>query len=329
MSVSKELQKIIKENRPNISVKSMNTYMSCLRNIARGTGLDFETVDDYTKHYDEIMKYLMTMKPNIRKTKLATIVNVLNSKGEHSEIVKECLVKYRKQMNEDARKVEDEYEDQELTESQKENYIPWDEVLKTYNELKKDTKNLWKKETLNPTQFKLLQQFVLLSCYVLIPTRRSQDFADFKIRNFDDKSKDSVDNYMEIPKNKSKKAQFVFNSYKNSKRLGTQYVTIPNELKKIIKDWTKINPYDYLIVNSHHNKVTQSKIYDILVEIFGKRIGTSLLRHIFITGKFGEINLKDLDSTTHDMGNSEVTRTLKYVQKDSEKLDKKDEKEEK
>lgn len=322
--VSKDILKVLEENKPDVSQNSINTYMSCLRNVANGTKINFTSPKDYIEHYDKVIKYLMTLKPSIRKTKIASIVNVLNSSGEHSDQVSDYLIKYRKQMNKDWKEVEDDYSDQKLSTSQQESYISWDECQKIYKELKADTKNLWKKDHLNPTQFKLLQNYVLASCMMLIPVRRSTDYADFKLRNFDDKTKDSMDNYMEQPKNKSKKARFVFNSYKNSKRLGTQYVEIPNELKKIINDWKSKNPYDYLIVNSLHKRAGREKIYDLLNEIFGKKIGTTLLRHIFVTGKFGNVNLKELEEATHDMGNSEVSRTLKYAQKDTGKEEKKE-----
>lgn len=80
----------------------------------------------------------------------------------------------------------------------------------------------------------------------MIPPRRAKDYADFKIRNVDG----DKDNYMIINKEKRKtKSFFVFNSYKNSSRLGTQKIPIPNKLKNIIKKWMNIQESDRKQIN--------------------------------------------------------------------------------
>jgi hypothetical protein len=40
-----------------------------------------------------------------------------------------------------------------------------------------------------------------------------------------------------------------------------------------------------------------------------------MLRHIYLTHKFGNVNLKELKDTAEDIGNSGIERMLKYVQK--------------
>jgi hypothetical protein len=85
--------------------------------------------------------------------------------------------------------------------------------MKVYNQLKAEASPLMKKGTLTRKQFETIQNFVLLSMYVLIPPRRSMDYAVFKIRNFNEAS-DSEDNYM-VNYNKNKRkglASFVFNT---------------------------------------------------------------------------------------------------------------------
>jgi len=53
----------------------------------------------------------------------------------------------------------------------------------------------------------------------------------------------------------------------------------------------------------------------MLNNIFNKNIGSSLLRHIYLTHKYGDVDLEEMEKTTHEMGNSEIERTLKYVKK--------------
>ncbi len=317
----KSVLDIIQKNRPNISASTIKTYISCINNIAKGSKVDIKSPKDFITNFEPIMEFLMTMKPNIRKTKIASLIVYIDDKhNDHSDILDETLDKYRKQMWNDVKVVKKEDESQELTDSQKENFIPWEEVETVYKNLKDETKSLWKIKDLSPRQFSLLQDFVLLSCYVLIQPRRSKDYSDFKIRNFDDKTLKSKDNYMVVPKGRN--ARFVFNSYKNSKKLGPQEEDIPKELKLIITKWTNINPNDYLIVNNKGTQVHQEGIAKYLNRIFKKNISSSMLRHIWLTHKFGDINLEELTESAGAMGNSDISTILKYVQKDSSKLKK-------
>jgi len=307
-------EKIIKENRPNISLSSIKTYLSNIRSISKAINQPIDSVEDIVKHSEEIFKFLSSQKLNVRKTKLSAFIVVLDKGKENSDEINRILIKFRKQITEDGENYEKEENKQELTESQKENFIPWDEVIKVYNDLKTEAEPLLKLQRLTLNQFKKLQSYILLSLYVLIPPRRSLDYADFRIRNIREGA--GGDNYMSMKKSGRKKIPvFVFNRYKNSGRLGTQEIEIPLSLKNLILKWIDKNPYDYLIVNGKGNRITQSKINDMLNDIFGKRIGSSMLRHIYLTDRYGKVDLQDLKNTTEAMGSSNIDRTLKYVSK--------------
>lgn len=307
-------EKIIKENRPNISLSSIKTYLSNIRSISKAINQPINSIEDIVKHSEEIFKFLSTQKLNVRKTKLSAFIVVLDKGKENSDDINKILIKYRRQITEDGETYDKKENKQELSESQKDNFIPWNEVMKVYNDLKTEAEPLLKLQRLTLNQFKKLQSYILLSLYVLIPPRRSLDYADFKIRNI--KEGAGGDNYMSIKKSGRKKIPvFVFNRYKNSGRLGPQEIEIPIPLRNLILKWIDKNPYDYLIVNGKGNSVTQSKINDTLNDIFGKRIGSSMLRHIYLTHRYGKVDLQDLKNTTEAMGSSTIDRTLKYVSK--------------
>lgn len=317
---NKHFLEIIKKNRPRLSIGSIRTYMSSIRRMQKECDCSIETVDDIIKNKDEIVKTLgEKMTPMIRKTKISGLIVIIDDKEiEHDDARKDALEFYRKVMASDADIVSKREEDQELSATQKENLISQDDVMKVFNQIRAQALPLLKLEKLNKSQFELLQSYVLLSLYTLIPPRRSTDFTAFKIRNFDD-SETSKDNYMKnFNKNKKKLSSFVFNTYKNSTRLGRQVIEIPKTLEKIIEIWKQFNKSDWLLVNSQGNPVTQTKIVYWLNEIFGKNISSSLLRHIFLTSKYANVNLKELKNDTEMMGNAEIERSLKYVQKPNE-----------
>jgi hypothetical protein len=304
------LEETIKQNRPNISLSSVKTYLSNIKSISKAIDKPLKNAGDILQHHEEIFKYLLDQKLNVRKTKLSAFIVVLDKgKEKNDESTEKVLNKFRKQITEDGAKNEERDTKQELTESQKENYIPWTEVLKIYQNLKTESESLFKLDRLTLNQFKKLQNYILLSLYVLIKPRRSLDYADFRIRNVTNE-----DNHM-IIKGRKRTAYFVFNKYKNSSRLGSQTIEIPNTLKVLINKWIEKNPYDWLLVNGKGNKITQSKISDMLNDIFGKRIGSSMLRHIYLTDKYGKVDLEELKETTQEMGNSDINRTLAYVSK--------------
>jgi integrase len=318
---NQEFKAIILKNRPLLASTTVKTYMASIRKIQSVVNVDADTIYALIKNREEIVKQLAEVQtPMVRKSKISVIITILDDKhNDHSEELDEALKFYRKEMTEDAAKVDKRELTQELSDKQKEHLISQDEVMKVYNQMKAEAVPLTKKTTLTRKQFETLQNYVLLSMYVLIPPRRSMDYAAFKIRNFNEAS-DSEDNYM-INYNKNKKrglVSFVFNTYKNSKRLGRQVINdIPKTLEKIIEMWKTYNKSDYLLINNQGKPVSQSRIASWLNDIFGGRqISTSMLRHIFLTDKYKDVDLQDLTDTANAMGQTDIRRTLKYVNKD-------------
>lgn len=322
---NQHLKDIIIKNRPLLGANTVKTYMASLRKIQQICNCDAQSIEGLIKNAKLIIDSLGEVQtPMVRKSKLSVVIAILDDKhNEHSEELANALKEYRKAMTEDANKVNKREISQELSDKQKDNLISQAEVIKVYNDLKTEASHLLKKQMLTRAQFDTLQKFVLLSMYVMIPPRRSQDYASFKIRNFDETA-DSVDNYI-VNYNKNKKkgnATFVFNTYKNSKRLGRQTVdNIPKPLEKLIDQWKLFNKSDYLLINNQGNPVGQSRIAVLLNEIFGgKNISSSMLRHIYLSDKFKDVNLKELEDTAHDMGQKDIRRTLKYVDKNYDEI---------
>lgn len=325
---NQHLKDIIIKNRPLLAKNTINTYMASIRKIQQICDCDAESIQGLIKNRKKIIDSLGEVQtPMVRKSKISVIIAILDDKhNDHTEELAEALKDYRKVMTEDANKVNKREISQELSDKQKDSLISQEEVTKVYNDLKAEATPLLKKQILNRSQFDTLQKYVLLSLYVLIAPRRSLDYASFKIRNFDEKA-ESSDNYMvNYSKNKKKgSASFIFNTYKNSKRLGRQTVdNIPKPLEKLIDTWKLFNKSDYLLVNGQGRPITQSRIAVLLNDIFGgKNISTSMLRHIYLSDKFKDVNLQDLEETAHDMGQKDIRRTLKYVDKNYDEIVKK------
>lgn len=301
------VEQILKKNRPNLSQGSIRTYTSIIKNLGKEMKQDFSEPQFILKHHKEILEHLENTPPKLRKTRLASLV-VFLSKEEKAEDV---LKKFRELMADDRKVAEDESKEQKLTDRQKQGWVDWDFVLQKYEELKKEVTPLLKQSSLDKKQFNRVQIFVLLSCLILIPPRRSLDWTSFKIRNVDKEK----DNHLELIK---KKPYFIFNTYKTVSKYGQQKELIPNNLHQIIKSWIKLNPNDYLLMNYNQSKsISPTQLTHLLHGFFDKPISTSLLRHIYLTHKYGNLPaIKEMEATASSMGHSLNEALTTYVKKE-------------
>jgi hypothetical protein len=304
------ISEILKEARPTLSEGSLKTYTSIIVNVGKQMKMDLSTPEEVITNYEAILAHLQPLKPSIRKTKLACLI-VFMSKTPNNE---QATEQFRKVMMEDKTEAQEEDAKQELTERQAEGWIPWKEVLERYQVLEKDANRLWKKPSLDKAEFHGLQTYVLLSCLVLIPPRRSLDWVSFKLRN-EDKEKD---NYMTYEK---RKPIMVMNDYKTKRTYGQQRVSIPTKLATILRKWSEVNPHDSLLMNYNQKaSMNQTQLNVLLHEFFGKPISTSLLRHIYLTHLHENTPaLKQMEETANNMAHS-ITQQLEYVKKPVERL---------
>ena len=126
-----------------------------------------------------------------------------------------------------------------------------------------------------------------------------------KVKNFDPKT----DNYY-------KGGKFVFNRYKTDKVYGEQMIDVKSkspEFNNILSKWVKCNPTDYLLFSSNQQKLTSPQITRMLNKLFGKNTSVDLLRHIYLTNKYGKLQ-EEMEADSKDMGHSLAQQAL-YIKK--------------
>ena len=290
-----DLIEVLKKKRPNLSDGSLKTYKSILTNVYKKCYPNDDEMDlDNFDKVDVIMEHLKEVPFSKRKTTLAALVVVTGNKD------------YNKQMMLDI----GEYNDKQILKQKDgkfaENMISKQEVEDILKKYEKETKPLFKKEKLTMDDYQKIQNYILLCLTggIFLAPRRSLDWK-MKIKNYDAEK----DNYVDL-----KKKEFVFNNYKTVKFHGSQTEPIPKPLLSILKKWIAILPddMDYLLFDNRGGALTPSQITHRLNIIFDKKISTSMLRHIFLSDKFGNVNLKDLTDTAEAMGNTPL-QALKYV----------------
>lgn len=291
----------LKSKKPDAKEGTIRTYVSVLSSFLEKQYGKPVPIEDAISGLNEAVSNIEFIesnymdKPNsTKKTLLAALYAV-----EPSPLYHATMMKYSNANNKEIRS-------QVKSEVQAENWIDYKLVLATVERWKKETAALFRsKEPLQGEDLMKAQNYVILALTtgVFIPPRRSSDWTEFNLSNVG-----AENNYM-------KKNELHFVNYKTAKTYGEQMVEMPTKLKTLLTKWKKLNGSDYLLVNRDRTRLKTAKLTDILNTIFGRKISTSMLRHIYLTDKLGHIPaLEELDKLAHDMGHN-VPMQLEYIKK--------------
>jgi len=302
MTTNADLGELLKVHKADISKNTARTYASLLRNLYYGaTGKDkSEAIDmDWYSNQDKVLKALEDKKPEVRKTILAALMALVGK--EHS-------AKYKTQMMEDVGKYNDWVQRQEKTEKQKENWKAYADIEAVVMDYENRAKAIMKKDgTPSYADRKVLVDWMLLALTTghYIPPRRSLDYALMKFRNFDR----TTDNFLD-------KNHFVFNQYKTAKTYNQQKIELPRTFRVLLTKYIRTIPdgVDTLIYDTNNNPMYSVKITQRLNGLFGgAKVSVSMLRHIYLTNKLGNIpRIQELEQLASDMGHS-VSQQLEYI----------------
>jgi hypothetical protein len=257
------------------------------------------------------MSKIEHLKPNSRRTYLISIVSTLKKFPELQKIYKFYYDKMM-ELNKDL-KVNNTKSD-----SQKENWISQDEVLKIYNEYEEKYSPLLKLKKVNAKQWDDILDFVVLSLYVLNQPRRNKDYQLMKVVK---SNKDLDDDYKNFNYYLPPDAKFCFFNYKTGHTYHLQEIPVSEKLQNILLQYLKLHPHKkqrnyFLLVNYEGQPLEQvNDITRILNHIFKRKIGVSMLRNIYLTDKFQK-PMEILTDTAHNMGTSSNTIQNNYIKID-------------
>jgi hypothetical protein len=283
-----------------LSDTSVMLYMKNLRRLNGGQPLnDFKFLDRPKVIEDFLNQYAETTKRNF----IIAIVSALNLAGTTAKH-KKLYGEYYKLMMDKNKEIK------ENGGKTKEGMPSWDAVLEKYDALKtkvKETTDFSKESAYND-----LLKLLVTSLYVLQPPRRNGDYLEMKI----------VPTYSEeLPQNMNyldtKKGEFIFNKYKTSKKYGEFRKAIEPELRAIITLYLKHHPnlwegrkqkkepVPFLVYRDGEPLHQLNSITRLINSVLGKGVGSSALRHIYITEKYGKVEeekAKDAEAMAHSVG---------------------------
>jgi hypothetical protein len=285
-----------------LSEGSINLYLRNLKKL--NNNKDYQSLSFLTNS-KTIFDKIKDLKDNTQRQYLISIVSSLKVMGEKYQPL---YKKYFKLMMNIYNKIK-EKPTEEMTETQKKNWINWDDVMKIYKEMGDKLKV--NKVRITEEQYNDLLNYVILSLYVLIPPRRNLDWMKMMI-TFNSNDEDKKYNYLDVVKK-----QFIFNVFKTSKKDGSLIVDIPENLMSVLNMFLKYHPLNKKLKKNVNipflvdyegkpiNKV--NSLTRLLNKIFGKKIGASMLRHSYLSSKYGNL-LKEQEKDARMMSHNLLTQ---------------------
>jgi hypothetical protein len=317
MSISDKLgfmeniEKQLKEKK-NLSDSSIKVYLRNLKKLNNDDG--FKNFN-FLKDTAIIQRRLDIYKENTKRNFLISIVSVLSLSDK--PVVKKLHDKYYNLMMKKNEEINKDVNPNDLTEVQDKNWISWSDVKKQYDELEKKVDEFYKEKHISDAQYNILLSYVILSLYIHQSPRRNKDYQIMKLTNNYSATSSKDNNWLDLSKK-----EFIFNSYKTSSKYGSQRIPIGDALWKVLLKYFKHHKLtglrkgmpvlnendndDWFLIHKDGSPLDKvNSITRILNKIFNKAIGSSMLRHIFLTDKYGEVvdnQKKDAKDMAHSEG---------------------------
>lgn len=290
----------------NVKPTSRKLYIANIKRLNGGLDVDIDNLN-FLSDPHQILKYLTEKgyKLSTIRSYFISVCSLLSNLKKHKELYDKyyaILISQNKTLSVNNTK----------SEKQKDNWMPYDEVLILQTLVQEEALN-------NITEYDLILDWVILSLYTLTPPRRILDYTemiivtDAPVEDDLGMSNLGISNFWLVDKH-----QFVFTNYKTSGTYHTQIVDIPDELDFVLK--TYLNQRDRtgsLLQYKDGRSITENyTITRRLNKIFGKNISVNMLRNIFLTSSFKDNKVK-LSKIASEMGTSPSTIQNHYIKLDA------------
>lgn len=297
-----------------LSDTTIKAYMSRLRLLNAGRAFSNFA---FLKNIPAIEAIIDKGKENTQKNYYTAILGCTHD-YKAKKTYKKTIEYYVRKFETVSQSLRTELDKNEKTETQKENWIEWKEVIEVRDKLQAEVDAIDLSGSIMQTDYDTILRNTILALYTYIPPRRNKDYTLMKVA-FCDFVNDlpATHNYYDI-----KKQRFIFNAYKTATTYGQQIVNIKEHdalikaLNQYIKVHQKQEPvegnymYDLL---THFGGTPFEHEYDItryLNRTFGKNIGPTMLRHIFISDKFDIVQIKNENAEKAQIANDMAHSTL-------------------
>jgi hypothetical protein len=298
------------EHKPDISDTSRRLYVFNLTKLNDGKPIkDLKFLGK-----EGIIEKIKDLKPNTRRTYLISIVSALRGRSEprYQKL-------YRKFYDELMALNKDLKDNTQKTEKVKDNWIDQKGVMETQKKLAEIVPQIADKKKISEEEFGALLQLVVVSLYTLQSPRRNKDYANMFVVRKAPTLEDAKKNYLDTGA-----WNWIFNNYKTAKKYAQQVIAVPEPLQDILKLYLKFHPRakamkrrgaenePFLVRYDGTPIDTSPEMTRLLNKIFGKKVGCSMLRSIYLTEKYGDV-VKEMKEDVGQMGTSTETAQNNYI----------------
>jgi len=223
--------------------------------------------------------------------------------------------KYVAKTMENVKAIKAELDLNQKNDKQKESIVPMADIIKEREALHKEfhsatkiTAKVWERYT----------GYLLLCLYTLQAPRRNRDYSEMVVVTKEADATDTDKNYY-VTDTK----EFIFRNYKTATTYGEQRMKATPELAKVMTEYMETyrkvfpkatEPFPLLMHFNGERIAANNGITRILNKVLGKKIGSSALRHIYVSDKFGD-TLKEMKQVAAEMSHDMATQKdyIKHV----------------
>lgn len=272
---------------------------------------------NFLKNVDIIEKKLEDYKPNTKRNYIISIVSALSTDKSNKSKEKLYNEYFNIMMNKN-KELKAEEQKGEKSETTSKNWISWEDVENKFKELESKVEQFKNNKEINHHMYQVLLNYMVLALYVFNPPRRN-DYQFMNIIKTENPNLSTDFNYLDYDKK-----QFIFNKFKTSKKEGQVKIPISEPLMTAIYTYLKFHPslkkgkvmastnVPFLIEQDLTPLNQVNSITRILNSIFGKKIGSSMLRKIYDTSKYGKV-LEEMKEDAKAMSHSIGTQQANYI----------------
>ena len=288
------------KKKPGLAESSAQAYVKALYNL--NDKKPFKSLAFLSKT-DAVDEKLKPYADTTKKTILGMIVGTLMIKNVRS---KKAMNHYRVALDGNSKALREIENKNEKSEKQAENWISSEDIQKLKDERWNVlSEKIGNKARISPELFNQLMGHLIVSLYTDTAPRRNQDYMKMVIvKKWNDKMPTDA-NYLDLAGDR-----FIFNVYKTARKYGQHIVNVTKGVAEVLKKYLKYHPgkgerwaspVPFLVTGSNAPLTAVNAITRILNKWFGKKVGSSMLRHIYLSGKY---DIEEMKKDADDMGHS-------------------------
>lgn len=288
-----------------VSESTMRMYEAQLRAFFKKS--KYSPDDDFLKDHKAVIKEVHSFYASLHSVK-----NTLNSLVIYGRSIKysdKYLAFYSIEIDRISELLKNQTYTNEKTEKQRENWIELDELEKILEQLRDDIPA----KIATYKSYKIFMRYMALFLMLRFPRRN--DYVHMKIQTNDKNTSDPETNYL-IFDREIRRSFFVFNNYKTFNKYGSQKFPVPDVVhaffKKYVSTITANSKDGFLFIKSNEEKMNTNEFtkffINFMTEKTGKKIGTTMMRHIIISDKFkvDKDELREREDLANVMGHSVI-----------------------